>query len=59
MKLEDKILTDIQTNMIMAFLEQGLVKEAEKKLEEFGLSKEEIKKVLYADGKNLDYLKKK
>jgi len=59
MKPEDKILTDIQTNMIMAFLEQGLVKEAEKKLEEFGLSKEEIKKVLYADGKNLDYLKKK
>jgi|TARA_B100001964_G_scaffold234079_1_gene292200 hypothetical protein len=45
-EIDDRLIADIQTNMVMDFLEQGLVKEAENKLEEFGLTKKEIKKTL-------------
>ena len=39
------LMNEIQTNMVMGFLEQGLVNEAEKKLKEFGVSKKEINKI--------------
>ena len=45
-KFKENIVADLQTKMVMGFLEQGLVKEAENKLEEFGLTKKEIKKTL-------------
>jgi len=35
-KFSENIVADLQTNMVMGFLEQGLIKEAESKLEEFG-----------------------
>ena len=44
-KFKENIVADLQTKMAMGFLEQGLVKEAESKLEEFGLPKKEIKEL--------------
>ena len=44
-KFSENIVNDLQTKMVMGFLEQGLVKEAENKLEEFGLTKKEIQKL--------------
>ena len=44
-EINDRLITDIQTKMVMGFLEQGLIKEAKNKLEEFGLTKKEIQKL--------------
>ena len=44
-KFSENIVADLQTKMVMGFLEQGLIKEAKNKLEEFGLTKKEIQKL--------------
>ena len=41
-KFSENIVNDLQTNMVMGLLSQGLVKKAEDMLGEFGLSKKEI-----------------
>ena len=53
-KFSKNIVADLQTNMVMAMMKQGLVKEAKNKLEEFGLPKKEIKKIFKTD----QYIKK-
>jgi len=58
-EISENIVTDIQTNMVMAMFEQGLVKEAENKLEEFGLAKKEIKKLLKENAKYMEIVKEK
>ena len=58
-EISEKIVTDLQTNMVMAMFDQGLVKEAENKLEEFGLAKKEIKKLLKENAKYMEIVKEK
>tara|TARA_R100000935_G_C2725038_1_gene119564 strand:+ start:356 stop:565 length:210 start_codon:yes stop_codon:yes gene_type:complete len=58
-EISENIVTDLQTNMVMAMFEQGLVKEAENKLEEFGLAKKEIKKLLKENAKYMEIVKEK
>jgi hypothetical protein len=58
-EIENKLITDIQTKMAMGFLEQGLIKEAENKLEEFGLTKKEIKKLFKENDKYIKVVKEK
>ena len=58
-EINDRLITDIQTKMVMGFLEQGLVKEAENKLEEFGLTKKEIKKLFKENDKYIKVVKEK
>ena len=53
-QINNNLVTNIQTNLVMAMLEQGSVKEAESKLEEFGVSK----KVTQSIFKNDQYIKK-
>ena len=53
-EINNNLVTDIQTNLVMAMLEQGLVKEAESKLEEFGVSKKVTQNIF----KNDQYIKK-
>ena len=53
-KFSENIVNDLQTNMVMGLLSQGLVKKAEDMLGEFGLSKKEIKE-LFKD--NSEYMK--
>ena len=58
-EISENIVTDLQTNMVMAMFEQGLVKEAENKLEEFGLAKKEIKKLFKENAKYMEIVKEK
>jgi len=58
-EISEKIVTDLQTNMVMAMFDQGLVKEAENKLEEFGLAKKEIKKLFKENAKYMEIVKEK
>ena len=58
-KFSENIVGDIQTNLIMAMLDQGLVKEAESKLEEFGLPKKEIKEIFKDNHKYMKIVKEK
>ena len=58
-EIDNRLITDIQTKMAMGFLEQGLVKEAENKLEEFGLTKKEIKKLFKENDKYIKVVKEK
>tara|TARA_R100001377_G_scaffold4387_1_gene2511 strand:- start:165 stop:374 length:210 start_codon:yes stop_codon:yes gene_type:complete len=58
-EISENIVTDLQTNMVMAMFDQGLVKEAENKLEEFGLAKKEIKKLLKENAKYMEIVKEK
>ena len=53
-EINNNLVTDIQTNLVMAMLEQGLVKEAESKLEELGVSKKVTQNIF----KNDQYIKK-
>jgi len=45
-EIDNNLITGLQTDVVMAMLEQGAVKEAENKLEEFGASKKEIDELL-------------
>ena len=58
-KFKENIVADLQTKMVMGFLEQGLVKEAENKLEEFGLTKKETKKLFKENDKYIKVVKEK
>ncbi|HAT65602.1 MAG TPA: hypothetical protein DCS66_13560, partial [Flavobacteriaceae bacterium] len=58
-KFSENIVNDLQTNMVMSFLEQGKVKNAENMLEEFGLSKKEIKELFKENHKYMKIIKEK
>ena len=58
-EISENIVTDLQTNMVMAMFDQGLVKEAENKLGEFGLAKKEIKKLFKENAKYMEIVKEK
>tara|TARA_R110000824_G_scaffold4828_1_gene22824 strand:+ start:158 stop:367 length:210 start_codon:yes stop_codon:yes gene_type:complete len=58
-KFSKNIVADLQTNMVMAMMKQGLVKEAKNKLEEFGLPKKEIKKIFKENAKYVEVVKEK
>ena len=53
-EINNNIVEEVQTNLVMAMLEQGLVKEAESKLEEFGVSKKVTQNIFKTD----QYIKK-
>ena len=45
-EIDNNLITEFQVGVVMAMLEQGAVKEAENKLEEFGVSKKETEELL-------------
>jgi len=53
-EINNNIVEEVQTNLVMAMLEQGLVKEAKSKLEEFGVSKKVTQNIFKTD----QYIKK-
>ena len=53
-EINNNIVEELQTNLVMGMLEQGLVKEAESKLEEFGVSKKVTQNIFKTD----QYIKK-
>jgi hypothetical protein len=53
-EITNNIIEELQTNLVMAMLEQGLVKEAESKLEEFGVPKKVTQNIFRSD----QYIKK-
>ena len=58
-EINNNIVEEVQTNLVMAMMKQGLVKEAKNKLEEFGLPKKEIKKIFKENAKYVEVVKEK
>jgi len=58
-EINKNIVVDLQIKMAMVFIEQGLIKEAENKLKEFGLPKKEIEKLFKENSKYIKIMKEK